>query len=375
MDAPNALPPEIKRINRSRIFRFLYEQGPHARREIAQALRLSSPTVVQNLREMEEQGLILEAGVLASTGGRKAVAVALNYNAKYAIGLDLTQTHISMVVLNLHGDVLFQVRRRSIFRLTPAYFSDIKALLDQAMDQLQIEQDRILGVGISVPAIISEAGNQLEYAVILSQEMSTEHFSHLFSYDCRFCNDAKAACRAEQWANGAQGDFIYLCLSNSVGGAIVQHSQLSVGQNRRSAEFGHMTIEPNGRMCYCGQRGCIDAYCNAKLLSRHTDGNLDAFFQQVQAGEPAATAEWDTYLEYLAIVVNNLRMSFDDTVVLGGYVGCYMGPYLERLQAMVAERNTFCRSGEFLKKCYYDQFEASAVGAALLYIEPFLAQI
>lgn len=375
MEISKASSAEIRKINRSRIFRYLYDNGAQSRKSISNALQLSMPTVVQNLKEMDQQGLTEEAGVLASTGGRKAVAVQLNYHVKYTAGLDITRSHFGIVILNIKGEVLYQRRMECLFVQQASYFKNVCACLEQGIDSLRIDRSRILGVGISVPAIISADADSLDSSFILSPDLTLSCFKTFLPYPCRLCNDAKAASKAEQQASKEQTDFIYLCLSSSVGGAIVQHGLLCEGVNRRSAEFGHMTIVPNGKPCYCGKRGCFDAYCNSGLLTRHSNGSLDQFFTMVDQGDPDANEEWNRYLEYLSVMVNNLRMAFDDTIVLGGYVGCYIGRYLPKLRAMVSERNTFARDGEFLKKCHYDNFEASAVGAAYAFLEPFLQQI
>lgn len=83
---------------------------------------------------------------------------------------------------------------------------------------------------------------------------------------------------------------------------------------------------------------------------------------------------WDEYMENLAIAVDNLRMSFDCEVVLGGYVGSCMKPYLRNLQKKIAEMNIFEGSGDYVSVCTF-QNEASALGAAIFYIEEFVKEI
>ena len=96
---------------------------------------------------------------------------------------------------------------------------------------------------------------------------------------------------------------------------------LYMGNHLRAGEFGHNTLVPGGRRCYCGKEGCLDAYCSARLLADHADGNLVAFFDGLRDGDAEKQAVWREYLGYLAIAVNNLHMSFDCDVIVGGYVG------------------------------------------------------
>lgn len=77
-----------------------------------------------------------------------------------------------------------------------------------------------------------------------------------------------------------------------------------------------MTVVPDGEACYCGKKGCLDAYCSAKCL---TEGRVEDFFGRLVQGEPEEASLWDQYTTYLAIAVNNIHMVLDCDVVLGGY--------------------------------------------------------
>ena len=135
-----------------------------------------------------------------------------------------------------------------------------------------------------------------------------------------------------------------------------------------------MTIEPDGRLCYCGKRGCVDAYCSARSLLEGISDSLPDFFSRLRKGEPAARKRFEEFLEYLAAACNNLRMLFDCEVILGGYLGGYLDEYLEPLRQLVKKRNTFEEYGKYVRVCHF-RLEAAAVGAALLHITPFLSQI
>lgn len=118
------------------------------------------------------------------------------------------------------------------------------------------------------------------------------------------------------------------------------------------------------------QSGCVDAYLAATNLSNMTDGNLQAFFRDLENGDPAIVRVWDTYLDYLATTVNILRMILDCNVILGGYVGEYLEPYMEELKERAARLNTFSDDAEYLKICSYKK-ESIAAGAALYFVDAF----
>jgi predicted NBD/HSP70 family sugar kinase len=164
---------------------------------------------------------------------------------------------------------------------------------------------------------------------------------------------------------------VYLSLSNSVGGAVYVGGRLFTGDDQRAGEFGHMCLIPKGETCYCGKQGCADAYLSALRLSEPYRGHLDAFFEALRLKDPKAKELFETYLYALAILVSSLRMAFDCTVILGGYVGGYLTPYLTQLRALSAAHDPFQPDEAYLQPCHF-HYEASALGAALQYINRFI---
>ena len=96
---------------------------------------------------------------------------------------------------------------------------------------------------------------------------------------------ANSAAYAELGTTAVSGDAaedeetnaVYLSLSNTVGGSICFGGQQYPGDNFKSGEFGHMVIEKNGRQCYCGKQGCMDAYCSALVLQEIQTGVWRSF--------------------------------------------------------------------------------------------------
>ena len=144
----------------------------------------------------------------------------------------------------------------------------------------------------------------------------------------------------------------------------------------------HFYSSPSqGRICPAfpcpgtsGRKGCADVYCNAQNLSNLTDGDLGKFFELVDTGEKKYVDEWKKYMQYLAVMINNIYNVLDCDVVLGGYVGGYMEKYLDELRRMVSERCTFATDGSFIKPCFF-KHESSAVGAALYFVDKFIEEI
>lgn len=362
---------DVKRRNRTNTLRCILNCEKITQPELAQLLALSWPTVLQNVKELTALGLVQEVGEYTSTGGRKAKAYAPIRDAKLAVGLEITQNHIGMVLVDLPGQVLRFTRVKETFRLDESYFKRLGELVSGFLGK-EPSTEKILGVGVALPGILDAENKYVVDSHALGiKDIPTSMFSRHILYPCTFINDANAAGLAEILGQNSIENLVYLSLSNSVGGAILTRGQLYAGNNLRAGEFGHNTLVPGGRRCYCGKDGCLDAYCSAKVLSDHTDGSLPEFFDRLRAGDGTLEAVWQEYLSYLAVAINNLHMSFDCNVIAGGYVGGFLEEFGGKLYELLEERNTFQKDASYLKICRY-KMEAAAVGAAMIQIENFI---
>ena len=340
-----------RKANLAKVAKFILHRRSTSKPEIAAMLGLSMPTVLQNVKELLERGIIVESGEYESTGGRKAKALSVNAGLKYAAGIDITANHISYVVIDLTGELIEKERIRAVFENSLEYNEKVHQGFLEFVQRAGIEAKRILGVGISLPGIIDKEHETLIISHILRlKNVSLKNLSRLFEYEVCYENDANSAAMAEMYR--LEKNAVYLSLSNSVGGSFYIHNGIYEGDDYRSSEFGHMIIVPGGRQCYCGKKGCVDAYCSAQVLA----------------------AKADEYLEYLAVTVTNLRMAYDCDIILGGYVGGYLEKYMAELSKRVIKYNGFENDTTYLKTCSF-QKEVSAVGIAMSFVENFFESL
>lgn len=340
--------------------------------DLGRKLGLSSTSVLQNVRIIAELGLAREVGSYESTGGRKARAYAPVRDARLAVGLDLTRNHIASVLINLGGQIERFQRERVPFSNDEIYFRKLGEITRELTAGVE---DRILGVGLALPGIVDNSNAMLRYSHVFGlTDISTGIFSRHIPFACKFINDADAAGVAEVYGEKNSGMLVYLSLSSSVGGAILNDGALCEGQNLRMGEIGHMTVVPDGRPCYCGKFGCLDAYCSSMPLAMMANGNLEEFFRDMEAGDAQKRAAWEECLHYLAIAVNNINMILDCDVIVGGYLGAYLEQFPGDFPAILASRNPFNNDASYLRYCRYKK-EAAAVGAALTHVKDFINSI
>lgn len=367
---------EVKRMNKNSILKYMLRSEALPKNSIADDTHLSIPTVAQILKELEEIGLIKEEGMLESIGGRKAKSYRCIKDAKVAVGVDITGNHINIVLIDLAKQIVYSKRVRFRLMDKQSSYLKLKSILMEAIIESGISQDKILGWGISLPAIIDKTGCKI-FGMHEQLEISYQLYDIVkdwFSFPVILENDANSAGKAEVGLSGTDKDTIYFFISQSVGGAIIIDGQVFYGKSQRGGEIGHITLFPNGRPCYCGRTGCFNAYCSTKILSDTTDEDLGKFFDNLKLMDKKCLDIWEEYLDYLALAVHDINTVFDSEIIIGGYLGQYMNPYMDDLKKRVQKIDTFLTDTSFIKQSVL-KYEASAIGVAAVFIERFIENI
>lgn len=362
------------------IYQYIRQYGAVSKQDVVIGLRLSLPTITQNLQYLAELGLVDTSKKFPSSGerGRNATAYTFVKDARAAIGIYLTSQYISGVAVDLAGDVMTTVRKRIEFDLeSDSYLEEIGNTVEKIKKEAKIKNENLLGVGIAVPGLISEDGSEVIYGQTLNftGKMRRE-IARYVPYENRLFHDSNAAGYAEVWISPDICDAFYISLSNSVGGAVVIDKDIYEGSSQKGGEVGHMTVVPEGgEKCYCGRYGCFDTVCRSTNLDQYADGNLEAFFILLEEGDEEAGRLWNKYLDDLALGIHNVRMLFDSPVIIGGYVGAYIEKYMDDLCERVDRRDAFSEKAEkYLLPCQY-KVESAAAGAAIFYIDRFFERI
>lgn len=361
---------ELRKRNRKNVYHYFYNaESPRTKQDVAAALHLSLPTVTQNLRDLMDAGLIEYVGLDDSTGGRRARTMQLAADTRFSIGVELSPKHIRIIAIDLLArEIAFQ-RIACPFSKDANYRQQLLAGVEDFLDAFGLDRDRLLGVGVTLPGIINEARGLIEVAPILGiRKMSLSLLTELFPYPVFVENDASAGGYAEWWNRSDLDSMAYLFLGKGVGGALLIGGKPYAGTNRRSGEFGHMGIVPDGRPCSCGKRGCFEAYCSVSRLTDDLNVQIEDFFEELHAGNTDYFDIWKQYMDFLAVGINSIRMVLDCDVVLGGMIAPFMEDYLPDIRTRLAGLNSFGDDGRYLHlgKC---RAKANCIGVALHFVE------
>lgn len=364
---------DVKKLNKNRIFRLIYNSDKISRQEIADQLGLSLPTVNQNLKMLMEDELIEYVGNFTSTGGRRAQAITINNNARKAISMNIKADYINVDVVGLKGQIIYSMAVKAHFSKSSAYIEKLTDAVRHAVDYVGADADDILGVGITVPGILDDEKQILISAPPLKAK--NYDFTKLISaidYPVVVMNDARAEAYAGHWFNGKPEDEkIYIMLGEGVGGAYINASAIRNGVHNRGGEFGHMVIHPEGKQCLCGKKGCFEAYVSEKVLSSELDMTLDNFFELAAQGNKNNSNVLDEYMDNLALGINNIYTMMDCDIVLGGTVAPYLKQYENSIKERLVNDYSFDTDADYLR-ISDGGGRKSGLGAALSFVARFI---
>lgn len=367
---------ELRRQNRNRIYQFLYHStGPVTKQMISEGLSLSLPTITQNFRDLMESGLIRWGHSLDSTGGRKPKTIEVIDDARIALGVEITMDAIRLVAVDLRGSCLADTLVPLRFFDSDEYLCRLEEEIERLIQTNHFDRKKLLGVGIALPGVLEKETGVIALAPSLNiRKMTVQSITRHIHFPVRVENDATSGARAETWGSQDEAVRAYVSISEGVGGCIMYGTHPYPGNNGRAGEFGHMRIVPNGRACQCGKLGCFEAYCSTTRLSHDFDCSLDGFFIHLKEGTTRYVNAWETYLDHLALGLNNIRMMLDCDIVLGGLMSQYLGGYLSALNARLRELDSFDSPHRYLTLSRLG-VQSNATGAALALVHDFIQQI
>lgn len=364
---------DIKKINNHNIYTFIYQHEHTSRQNIVDKLHISLSTVTQNLKSLENEGLIHHSGYYESTGGRKANTYEIVKDAKIALGIDILKESVHVVAVDLYGNVIKKAKPFSCSISDENFYHQLGRIVSDFITQENWSPDRLLGAGIAIQGIPDENGTALNYAPLIDN--SSFHFSTLAKYipcQCRLIHDCKSAAMANLWHNKNLTNAVMLLLNPSLGGALIINRSIYNGQNMRGGLLEHISFDPNGDPCYCGSRGCLETICSINSLKKRSGMELEEFFHKLRGGDTQVYGLWTDYLEHLAFAIRNLHIILDMPVIISGLLTNYMiEEDFDILRELINKHSPFLFPQDFLIPGPSKSL-ASAIGSALYFVDQWL---
>lgn len=365
----------VKELNKRSLTRYLYTNGPATKQILERELDLSLPTITQNLRTLEQEGLVSKGEQLESTGGRKAQTFMFESRSKAAIGVAMRSNSLNLCAIDLHGNVIAKHHVGLPYRNTDAYYQKIGGIINDFAAKTERGGSDVLGVAFAIQGIVSADGTTISFGSIMGNTgVKLGTIAQNVRYPSIMIHDSDASAMAELWLDHTLSDAVCVYLEMRPGGAVIIDGRLYQGPNLRNGVIEHMTLVPGGNKCYCGQYGCMDTYCSPETLLEDGE-SLSGFFSVLRQGEHGHRQRFNHWLDNVAQAVSNIRALLAGDIIIGGEAAHYLdSDDMRALKALAEEKSAFHDTRFTLRKslCMEDQ---NIIGAALRFVRSYVNDV
>jgi len=257
-----------KEHNSQLVLRTIYDSNEISRADLARLTRLTRTTISDVVAQLIERGLVEEVGHGRSSGGRMPILLSVIDDSRHLIGINLMDVELSGALINLRGTI----RKRACRALQRRDAESVLALTYDLIDELVQQATRpLLGIGISTPGLMDSSAEVVRRAVNFGwQDL---HLKALIQSRYRLPvymgNLAHMAALAEYTCGGQKRkNLVVIHISQGIGAGIILDGELFHGDSYGAGEIGHAVVVEDGRLCNCGNYGCLETVADSRAIVR-----------------------------------------------------------------------------------------------------------
>jgi len=357
----------IKELNRALVVNTVLNFGPISRTKISDITNLGLSTVSNIVADLIKKDLIYETGEEESSGGRRPILLEFNCNDRFVLGIKIGLDGIIIGLINMKSQILDKV-----FTSSPANQSEAKIfeILIKAIQDLinknKISADKVIGCGIGVSGFVHQKEGVLVSSKILGwrQIRFKEFLEQKFNFSVFVDKDVNTLTLAEKRLGVGKKikNFVCITIGKGIGAGIVINGDIYHGSYGGAGDFGHIVIDKDGPLCYCGKRGCLEVFTSDQFIINKTkeaalggettllkgflkeeDGldsiSVDMILGVAQKGDVIAKNIFQEVGRNLGIGVINLISLFDPELIAVGGEGAKAGELIFHPMREVVKNN------------------------------------
>ncbi|WP_019546855.1 ROK family transcriptional regulator [Streptomyces sulphureus] len=261
-------------VHQARLLRLLRDGGPSSRAELGDRVELSRSKLAVEVDRLLETGLVVADGLAASRGGRRSHNIRLAPELRF-LGVDIGATSVDVAVTNAEMEILGHLNHPMDVRAGPvSVFGQVLAMVGKLRESGVADGLDGAGVGVPGPVRFPEGvpvappimpgWDGFPVREVLSQELGCPVMVD---------NDVNLMAMGEMHAGVARSvqDFFCVKIGTGIGCGIVAGGDVHRGTTGSAGDIGHIQVEPEGRPCACGNRGCLEAYFGGSALARDAE--------------------------------------------------------------------------------------------------------
>lgn len=264
----------LKNLNKHAIIDLIrFTTGGISRVELARHMGLTRAAVSAIVDDLQNAGLVKETeGTYPS--GRRPIVLEINPDLGHVVGIDMGASHVSLILADYSGRQIHEVSAvHSINEGPEVCLERVARLLEQLLAESSISIKKISAVGVGVPGPIVQREGMVSGPPIMpgwDRYPIRDHLQQLWGIPVSLNNDAEMGAVGE-WAYGAgrgERNLAYIKVGTGIGAGLLLDGQIYRGATGCAGEIGHITIDENGPLCTCGNRGCLEAIAGGGAIAR-----------------------------------------------------------------------------------------------------------
>ena len=266
----------IRKGNEKLVLRLIQQYGHISQSRIVDITGLKAPTILRIFTNLSDMGLIQKTSINivepAEKKGRKPVYYTLNPNALFVIGVEFWVSYATIIITNftrepvISKSIPIDPNCTGIQALTK-----ISSSIQELITTLNLQTEQVIGIGIGAPGRVDTHKGIVQFYSKMSglDEINLkEFFTNKLGIEVLVHNNTSVIAMNEYQNTFAEKkkSLFAILLRGGVGGAYINNGEIVTSGNLTSFEIGHMSINPEGRLCSCGWRGCLETYLSEKSI-------------------------------------------------------------------------------------------------------------
>ena len=272
------------------ILKLIWKERRISRADIAREANLSRSTVSEIVNEILPMGIVAEVGEGPSRGGRRPIVLEFRDDACVILGVEMSGSHVVVLLTDLRGRVLTWESREHPVRTDPPGTRALIAELCRICLGHPSGQGRpLVGIGVAVPSPVDPSNPDKLSSVVLpawEEKLGLDELSAQYGVPLMVDNDANLGALAEHWwgVGREADDMAYIKAATGIGSGHVIGGEIYRGATGVAGEIGHISIDPHGKPCVCGLRGCLVTMVGGPALEQRASELVPDYPESTLAG-------------------------------------------------------------------------------------------
>lgn len=272
---------------KKKIVAFFASSGDGTIADLCRELNASIPTVTKLLSELIDDGFVLDFGKVETGGGRRPNIYGLDPNSGYFAGVEVKRNSINIALFDFKKNLVKIVEKQPyVLANTPESLDSLCNLINEFIDDLQIEKDKILGIGVNLSGRVNSVTGYSYSYFHFEEEPLSKVLESRVGIKTYLENDTRAMTYGEYDCGIVTGEknVLFINMSRGIGLGMVIDGRLYYGKSGFSGEFGHIPFFDNEILCHCGKKGCLETEASGLALE-------NMFIEKLEEGSISSLSE------------------------------------------------------------------------------------